>query len=49
MNENNTEIKITSMNLYDEVEEISNCTVQILHNTITDEYSIGWWRNTDED
>ena len=30
--------------VYDEVEEIPNCMVQILHNTLTDEYSVGWWR-----
>lgn len=31
-------------NIYDEVEEIPNCVVQVLHNTFTDEYSVAWWR-----
>ena len=30
---------------YDEVEEIPNCTVQILRNSATGETSVGWWRN----
>lgn len=33
------------MNLFDECEVHRNCTVQILHNSVTDEYSIGWWKN----
>lgn len=33
------------VNFYDEVEEYTNCTVQVLHNSVTDEYSIGWWKN----
>lgn len=34
-----------SMNIFDECEIHTNCTVQILHNSVTDEYSIGWWKN----
>lgn len=33
------------MDLYDEMELYPNCTVQVLHNTVTDEYSVGWWQN----
>ena len=29
--------------LFDEEEIHRGCTVQILHNTATDEYSFGWW------
>lgn len=32
-------------NLFDEEEIYTNCTVQVLHNSITDEYSVGWWDN----
>lgn len=33
------------MDEFDEVEVYTDCTVQILHNTLTDEYSIGWTRD----
>ena len=33
------------LNLYDEEEIYPNCTVQVLHNSITDEYSVGWREN----
>lgn len=33
------------INIFDECEIIENCTVEIWHNSITDEYSIGWWQN----
>ena len=33
------------MSVYDECEQHDDCTVQILHNSITGEYSIGWWEN----
>lgn len=33
------------INIFDEREIIENCTVEIWHNSITDEYSIGWWQN----
>jgi len=32
-------------NLYDKIETHENCTVEILHNTSTGEYSVGWWDN----
>lgn len=31
--------------LFDEEEIYTNCTVQQLHNTVTDEYSVCWWDN----
>lgn len=33
------------INVFDGREIIENCTVEIWHNSITDEYSIGWWKN----
>lgn len=33
------------INLFDEEEIYPNCTVQVLHNSITDEYSVGWREN----
>lgn len=42
--ENQTNYKI-DLNLFDEMEMYHDCTVQVLHNTITDEYSVGWWQN----
>ena len=33
------------LNLYDEEDIYQNCTVQVLHNSITDEYSVGWREN----
>ena len=38
-------MKIREINIFDEVEEYTNFTVQILHNSVTDKYSIGWWKN----
>lgn len=35
-------------NIFDEVEEIPNCTVQILRNSVTGEISVGWYRSTEE-
>lgn len=32
-------------NIYDQVEEISNCTVQILRNSVTGKESVGWKQN----
>lgn len=40
--------EIEHMNLYDEVEEHPNCTVQILTNSTTGEVSVGWWENAEE-
>ena len=39
------EWRVVSMNMFDECEIHTNCTVHILHNSMTDEYSIGWWKN----
>ena len=39
------ERRVVSMIIFDECEIHTNCTVQILHNSVTDEYSIGWWKN----
>lgn len=33
------------VNLYEEVELHTNCTVQILRNVLTGKLSIGWWEN----
>lgn len=35
-------------NVYDQEELHTNCTVQILKNSITGETSIGWWENEEE-
>ena len=35
--------------IYDEEQTISGCTVQILHNSVTGEYSVGWWKGSAED
>lgn len=32
-------------NLFDSEEVHENCTVQILHNSVTGETSVGWWEN----
>lgn len=32
-------------NIYDKEEIHTNCTVQILRNSITGEVSVGWWEN----
>lgn len=42
--ENQTNYKI-DLNMFDEETTYTNCTVQVLHNSITDEYSVGWWNN----
>lgn len=39
----------TETNVYDEVEEHQNCTVQILRNSLTGEESVGWWENEEEE
>lgn len=36
-------------NIYDEVIEYPNCTVQILRNSATGEESVGWWINEEEE
>ena len=37
--------QLESLAVFDEVETIKDCTVQILTNSVTGEQSIGWWRN----
>lgn len=32
-------------NLFDQEEIHTNCTVQILRNSVTGEVSVGWWPN----
>lgn len=39
------EEEFVEVNLYEEVELHTNCTVQILRNVLTGELSIGWWEN----
>lgn len=39
------EEETVEVNLYEEVELHTNCTVQILRNVLTGELSIGWWEN----
>ena len=36
------------INIYDEEEIHTNCTVQILRNSATGETSVGWWENDTE-
>ena len=40
-----TESENVNMSIYDEVELHTDCTVQILKNSVTGEISIGWWDN----
>ena len=32
-------------NIFDQEEIYTDCTVQVLTNTVTGEVSVGWWRN----
>lgn len=41
------EIVSVHMNIFDEEEVYTNCTVQILRNSVTGETSIGWWPNSE--
>lgn len=43
MNEAN--ILSIKASIYDEQEIHTNCTVEILRNSVTGETSIGWWEN----
>ena len=36
---------IVETNMFDKCERHTNCTVEILTNSITGEQSIGWWEN----
>ena len=33
------------VNFYDKEETYTNCTVQVLTNTVTGDVSVGWWKN----
>lgn len=35
--------------IFDQVETYTNCTVQVLTNSITGAVSIGWWQNDTSD
>lgn len=34
-----------TVNLYDEMETYTDCTVQLLRNSVTGKVSVGWWPN----
>lgn len=40
----NPEMQIET-NIFDQREVYTNCTVQVLTNSVTGEVSVGWWRN----
>lgn len=35
--------------IFDQVETYTNCTVQVLTNSVTGAVSIGWWQNEEEE
>lgn len=37
--------EIIETNIFDQEEIHTNCTVQILRNSVTGEVSVGWWEN----
>lgn len=37
--------KDTEARVFDKEEVYTNCTVQVLTNTVTGDVSVGWWRN----
>ena len=39
------EITKVETNIFDQEEIYTDCTVQILRNSVTGEVSIGWWKN----
>ena len=43
------DIILDSVSIYDEEEIHTNCTVQILRNSVTGDVSVGWWKNEEED
>lgn len=43
------DIRLDSVSIFDEEEIHTNCTVQILRNSVTGDVSVGWWRNEGED
>ena len=38
-----------STNIFDEEETHTNCTVQVLRNSVTGEVSVGWFRNKEQE
>ncbi len=42
------DITLDSVSIFDEEEIYTNCTVQILRNSVTGDVSIGWWKNEEE-
>lgn len=48
MDQENGKVVSVETNIYDEVIEYTNCTVQILRNSATGEESVGWWINEEE-
>lgn len=43
------DITLDSVSIFDEEEIYTNCTVQILRNSVTGDVSVGWWKNEEED
>ena len=41
----NPEPKLESLSVFDIEETFTDCTVQVLTNSVTGEVSVGWWRN----
>ena len=39
-------IENMEINVYDEEETYSDCTVQVLKNSVTGKVSVGWWKNS---
>ena len=46
--ESDPKIIVNSIGIFDIEELHTNCTVQILRNSITGEESIGWWDNEEQ-
>jgi len=42
---NFTNPKLELLSVYDEIETYTDCTVQVLTNSVTGNQSVGWWRN----
>ena len=44
-----TDIVEVETNLFDKCTTITNCTIEILENTITHEISVGWYKTEDSE
>lgn len=42
---NEKEIEVNDVDIYDQEEIYTNCTVQVLRNSVTGKVSVGWWKN----